>query len=1101
MAVARDESPAIDEKNVESRISALEKDESEDSLTAIAIYREVLALMKDARAAAMAEDEFRRKSEGIPAALKELSARNSEQQGEDQLPPSVDGSLDDMVRQSEIVKAELAGAQAAVQSHLKEGKARLDRQAALPELIARTSADLAALPDPGPVPASAEEPVLARNLLARTRRELLQRQMRSLEAELEYSESSPALFSAESGMLARRVTMLGKRADQLAERVDQMRLAAGNDEIARAREDLKRFADDPAEKRVAAENLELAERHGGSDGLGEKMASATNTLSNLNATMDRVSKQFASARRRVQLLEEVKIGIESSTGRLLRSQRQSLPPERDLRSSLRDTVRQSAQAQIDLLALEDRQAGLLAMPLPSAAEKPELHRLWKTRQANLRLLIEDHQSYIRMLGSITTLIRSLIEESSEFALFVDQRLLWIPSTEPIGRDELAAESAAIAKLFAGDPFSPLRRNAVRHSWLWGLTALLWIYLVARRRSFRSRLKKHGEEAVKRNCTSYLPTGMALLYSVLIAAPVPLAMWFLFSQAQECTIGVLHGIRNVSAFLTGAILLQVIARSSGLMVDHFRIEEGRCKVLRRPLGWLIPTMPPFLFLSVALPLESEASNAGRLSFIAVLIILLVFSVQLLLPSKGLIQWRGKTSSRLAKSCFALALVMSIGLMIGAAIGYFDSAQEMRLQMMMSIGLVLETLLVAAILYRWILVSRRRFAVQQALKRRAAALAEREGKEAEPGTKPQNEASLEEVKANALKVVEVGEQTNRLVRTASIAVILFGLWGIWRTAVPALSALDRVSLWEERLPAAEPPAAKSPASALTKPLEDVSSSPASKKDEAAVRTEAVTLQDLVSAVILLVLTFVAARNIPGLLELLVFRHMHLQPGSSFAFTTTIRYLIVVVGMVAAFANIGITWGKVQWIAAAVTLGIGFGLQEIFANFVAGLIILFERPIRLGDVVTIAGIDGKVTQIRIRATTIRQFNSRELIVPNKEFITGQLVNWTLSDNVLRVEVPVGIAYGSDTELARDLLLKAARENRRVLEEPGPVAVFDNFADSSLAFILRAHVGSIDDLVPARDELHFAIDKSFREAGIEIAFPQSDIHIRSMPEAVKED
>ncbi len=144
----------------------------------------------------------------------------------------------------------------------------------------------------------------------------------------------------------------------------------------------------------------------------------------------------------------------------------------------------------------------------------------------------------------------------------------------------------------------------------------------------------------------------------------------------------------------------------------------------------------------------------------------------------------------------------------------------------------------------------------------------------------------------------------------------------------------------------------------------------------------------------------------------------------------------------------------------------------------------------------MDGKVTQIRIRATTIRQFNNRELIVPNKEFITGQLVNWTLSDDILRIDLPVGIAYGSDTELAHKLLIEAATNNSRILSEPPPTAIFDKFADSSLAFILRVHISGIGDLLPAKSELHFAIDTAFREAGIEISFPQTDIHIRSMPE-----
>jgi len=209
--------------------------------------------------------------------------------------------------------------------------------------------------------------------------------------------------------------------------------------------------------------------------------------------------------------------------------------------------------------------------------------------------------------------------------------------------------------------------------------------------------------------------------------------------------------------------------------------------------------------------------------------------------------------------------------------------------------------------------------------------------------------------------------------------------------------------------------------------------------------------------------------------------------------VRYTIIIVGIVFACGLIGITWGKVQWIAAAVTLGIGFGLQEIFANFVAGLIILFERPIRIGDMVTVGGVNGRVHRIQMRATTILQFNNRELIVPNKEFITTQLVNWTLTTTVMRTEIFVGIAYGSDTEKATKLLQECASKNPRVLREPLYNVIFSSFGASSLDFELRVYVDTVDNLIPVQSELHYAVDKAFREAGIEIAFPQQDIHIRS--------
>jgi len=179
------------------------------------------------------------------------------------------------------------------------------------------------------------------------------------------------------------------------------------------------------------------------------------------------------------------------------------------------------------------------------------------------------------------------------------------------------------------------------------------------------------------------------------------------------------------------------------------------------------------------------------------------------------------------------------------------------------------------------------------------------------------------------------------------------------------------------------------------------------------------------------------------------------------------------------------------AAVSFGIGIGLQEIVANFVCGLIILFERPFRVGDVVTIGDQTGKVTRIQIRATTVTDWDRRELIVPNKEFITGKLINWSLSDPITRVVIPVGVAYGSDTQATEKLLLKIARENLMVLSQPEPSALFLGFGDNSLNFELRVFVTGLGNRLPATHHLHLAIEREFREAGINIAFPQRDIHL----------
>jgi potassium efflux system protein len=176
----------------------------------------------------------------------------------------------------------------------------------------------------------------------------------------------------------------------------------------------------------------------------------------------------------------------------------------------------------------------------------------------------------------------------------------------------------------------------------------------------------------------------------------------------------------------------------------------------------------------------------------------------------------------------------------------------------------------------------------------------------------------------------------------------------------------------------------------------------------------------------------------------------------------------------------------------VGLGFGLQEVVANFVSGLILLFERPIRVGDIVTVGGVDGVVTKIRIRATTITNWDKKEFIVPNKEFVTGTILNWTLSSPVTRLVFPVGIAYGSDIKRARDILLEIATSQPEVLKDPAPAAIFEQFADSSLSFSLRCFVNSPEQRLEMTHRINSLIHERFAAAGIEIPYPQRVVRLQ---------
>jgi potassium efflux system protein len=260
------------------------------------------------------------------------------------------------------------------------------------------------------------------------------------------------------------------------------------------------------------------------------------------------------------------------------------------------------------------------------------------------------------------------------------------------------------------------------------------------------------------------------------------------------------------------------------------------------------------------------------------------------------------------------------------------------------------------------------------------------------------------------------------------------------------------------------------------------------------QSLTLADLGLAIVILIFTVVAFRNLPALIEIIVLRRLPLDASARYALSAVLRYAIAIVGIAAAFSALGLSWSKVQWLAAALTFGLAFGLQEIFANFVSGLIILGERPVRIGDTVTVGDVTGTVARIRMRATTITDWDRKELVIPNKTFITERVINWTLSDPVLRVIIPVGVSYGSDVKLVEKTLLKIARAHKFVLKDPAPFVLFTSFADSTLNFELRVYIPHIEHLVAVKHDLHMNITKAFRDEHIEIAFPQRDLHIRDI-------
>jgi potassium efflux system protein len=290
------------------------------------------------------------------------------------------------------------------------------------------------------------------------------------------------------------------------------------------------------------------------------------------------------------------------------------------------------------------------------------------------------------------------------------------------------------------------------------------------------------------------------------------------------------------------------------------------------------------------------------------------------------------------------------------------------------------------------------------------------------------------------------------------VLAGLFVIWRNVFTDLLYLQNVPLWTA---------------------------------ETAEGLKTVTVANLLACLTVLGGTLIAFWALPLIVGTEASNPNQRNIGTRYAAVALARYTVLIVGLVAAFSLLNIGWSKLQWMAAGLSVGLGFGLQETAANLFSGLTLLSERSIRVGDIVTVGERTGIVRRIKVRATTVEDFDGREIVIPNKDLVSNQVINWTLRDAKQRLQVMVGVAYGSDTALVVQKLLEAAAGIEGIIDEPPPQAVFEQFGDSALQFRLYAWMDSAQGAVRINHDLHMRIEQIFRASGIAMDFPQRDVHL----------
>lgn len=262
-----------------------------------------------------------------------------------------------------------------------------------------------------------------------------------------------------------------------------------------------------------------------------------------------------------------------------------------------------------------------------------------------------------------------------------------------------------------------------------------------------------------------------------------------------------------------------------------------------------------------------------------------------------------------------------------------------------------------------------------------------------------------------------------------------------------------------------------------------------------TSSLSIGDILLAIVIVIVAVILNHNLPMLIErLFMLRSGVGARSTSYTIKLITSYVITGLGIIFAAGALGISWDNLQWLVAALSVGLGFGLQEIFANFVSGLIILFERQIRVGDIVTIDNLSGTVNKIRIRATTIISFDNKEVVIPNRQFITTALTNWSLTNTVTKLEFAIGIAYGADPNKAKDILRGIIRRCRDLNRDRRPLVYIKSLDASAVTIMCEVFVNEIGKRKPVYDYLSTETLRLFRDHGIEIPFDQLDVTIRNL-------
>ena len=715
----------------------------------------------------------------------------------------------------------------------------------------------------------------------------------------------------------------------------------------------------------------------------------------------------------------------------------------------------------------------------TAEEARILDAQLNTQKELLTALLQGGDTLILELTKLKVSNGQLEDALTEVNEATHRYLFWTSDVSPISLSWPLDIVQDLRRLISLNTFSQLGKASImmltsKETLIPLFAALILVgFSISSRKHFTRFLERSSSRVGKVTQDHFWLTMRTVFWSILVASPLPVLWMTLGYGLQEAwpyplAVAIGDGVTATVPLLWVVMICATFARPNGLFVAHFGWPRNRVARAMRyylmSIGLIVPLIMALIMFDNLNDREFSAS-LGRLCFILICGALAI--VTLSLKRAGLplyLDKEGNGDNMVNSLLWNLMMGAPLLAILAAAVGYLATAQALLARLETSVAIWFLLLVIYHVIRRWMLIQRRRIAFDRARHRRAEMLAQRARGE-EENQYPISMEGLPEVDITEVDLDTLSAQSLRLVRSILMLIALLSVIILWSEIHSAFGFLENISLWD-----------------VTSTVQGVES------------LEPITLGAVLIAILVFIITLQLVRNLPALLELAVLQHISLTPGTGYAITTITKYLLMLIGGLVGFSMIGIEWAKLQWLVAALGVGLGFGLQEIFANFISGLIILFEKPIRIGDTVTIRDLTGSITKINTRATTISDWDRKEIIVPNKAFITEQFINWSLSDSVTRVVLTVPAPTDADTEEVTQILVTAAERCSLVLDNPAPEAFLVDLQQGIQLFELRIYAAEMGHRMPLRHELHQLILAGFREHGIEMPFPPFQMRLESL-------